>query len=68
MHVVGYLYEAYHDARSLERKVLRVIAGDRRHKFALCAPLKNGCCQTLQMKTFSPGPSVRTKRIQFHNA
>jgi hypothetical protein len=26
MHLVGYLYEDYHDARSLERKVLRTVS------------------------------------------
>ena len=26
MHLVGYLYEDYHDARSLEHKIIKVIA------------------------------------------
>jgi hypothetical protein len=30
MHLVGYLYEDYHDARSLEHKVRQICPSDRR--------------------------------------
>jgi hypothetical protein len=37
MHLVGYLYDAYHDARSLERKVVSGFCGSRFRILSLCA-------------------------------
>jgi hypothetical protein len=52
MHIVGYLYEDYHDAQSLEHKVLPVCSHEPASFWQIYGMLlKEKCCGSMRNKS-----------------